>query len=108
MRWIFLSLNVECMEALRATNWYIGFGYTSVELRVYKKGSLAASKSVVDNYITEAPSAPCEAEKLVAPDEVLEFLEDKLSLALSSLPFPDSDVTLSDMDDTNVTVLEMG
>ena len=39
---------------------------------------------------------------------VLEPLEDELSLALSSLPFPDSDVTLSDLEDANVTVLEAG
>ena len=48
-RWIFLTRNVECLEALRATSGYIGFGFTSIELRVYKKDSLAASKSVVAN-----------------------------------------------------------
>ena len=41
------------------------------------------------------------------PDEVLEPLEDELSWALSSLPFPDSDVTLSGIEDSNVTVLEV-
>ena len=40
--------------------------------------------------------------KLLAPDEVFE-----LCLALSSLPLPDSDVTLSDMEDTG-RVLEVG
>ena len=80
----------------------------AIALRVYKKDSLAVSKSVVANSIIETPSAPCEAGKLVAPDEVLEPLEDELSLALSSLSFQDSDVTLSDMEDTNETVLEVG
>ena len=37
----------------------------------------------------------------------MEPLEDELSLALSSLPFLDRDVTLSDMGDTNVTALEV-
>ena len=108
-RWIFLTLNVECLEALRATSGYIGFGFTSIELRVYKKDSLAASKSVVANSIIETPSAPCEAEKPgKTPDEVLEPLEDELSLALSSLPLLVSEVTLPDMEDTNVTVLAVG
>ena len=40
--------------------------------------------------------------------EVLEHLEDELTLALSSLPFPDSDILLSDLEDANVTVLEAG
>ena len=37
------------------------------------------------NSIIETPSVPFEAEKPVTPDEVLEPLEDELSLALSSL-----------------------
>ena len=101
-RWIFLTLNVECMEALRAASGCIGFGFTSIELRIFKKDSLAASKSSVANSVPQPPSAPCEAERTETPDEV----EDELSLALSSLPFPDSDVTLSDLEDANVAVLK--
>ena len=50
----------------------------------------------------------CEAGRTETPLEVLEPLEDELSLALSSLPFPDSDITLSDLEDADVTVLEAG
>ena len=54
-RWIFLTLNV----ALRAASGYIGFGFTSIELRLFKKDSFAASKSSVASSVTEPPSAPC-------------------------------------------------
>ena len=70
--------------------------------------SLAASKCSVANSVTDPPSAPCEAERTETPVEVLEPLEDELSLALSSLPFSNSDVTLSDLEDSNVTVLVAG
>ena len=53
--------------------------------------------------VTESPSTPCEAERSQTAVEVLESLEDELSLALSSLPFPDSD-----LEDANVAVLEAG
>ena len=89
------------MEALRAASGCIGFGFTSIELRIFKKDSLAAS-------VAEPPSALCEAGRTETPLEVLEYLEDELSLALSSLPFPDSDITLSDLEDADVTVLEAG
>ena len=107
-RWIFLTLNVECMEALRAASGCIGFGFTSIELRIFKKDSLAASKSSGATSVAEPPSALCEAGRTETPLEVLEPLEDELSLALSSLPFPDSDITLSDLEDADVTVLEAG
>ena len=67
---------------------------------------MAASKSSRASSVAEPPSALCEAERTETPGEVLEPLEYELSLALSSLPFPDSDVTLSDLEDANVTVLE--
>ena len=82
-----------------------GFGFTSIELRIFKKDSLAASKSSGATSVAEPPSALCEAERTETPVEVLEPLEDELSLAL---PFPDSDVTLSDLEDVDVTVLEAG
>ena len=63
---------------------------------------------VANSIIELEPSAPCEAEKPETADEVLEPLEDELSLAFSSLPFPDIDVTLSDIEDTNVNVLKVG
>ena len=96
------------MEALSATSVYIGFGFTSIQLKVYKKDTLVASKSVVANSIIETNSAPYIAENPETPDEVLDPLEDELSWALSLLPFPDSDVTLSDIADSNVTVMEVG
>ena len=71
------------------------------ELRIFKKDSLVASKSSVARSVTESPSAICEAERTKTPVEVLEPLEDELSLAFSSLPFPDSDVTLSDLENAN-------
>ena len=91
-RRIFFTLNVECMEALCAASGYIGFGFSSIELRLFKKDSLAASKSSVGSSVTEPPFSPCEAERIETPVEVLEPIEDELSLALSSLPFPNSDV----------------
>ena len=94
------------MEALRAASGCIGFGFTSIELRIFKKDSLAASKSSGATSVAKPPSALCEAERTETPVEVLEPLEDELSLALSSLPFPDSDITLSDLEDADVTVLE--
>ena len=87
------------MEALRAANGYIAFGFASIKLRIFKKHSLATSKSSVASSVREPPSASCEAEITETPVEFLEPLEDELSLALSSLPFPDSDVTLSDLVD---------
>ena len=85
-RCIFLTLNVECREALCATSLNIGFGFTSIY-----KNSFAASNTAAANSFIETPSDPCEAEKLVAPDHlVLKPLEDDLCLAVSSLPFPDN------------------
>ena len=63
-RWIFLTLNVECMEALRAASSCIGFGFTSIELRIFKKDSLASSKSSGATSVAEPLSALCEAEEL--------------------------------------------
>lgn len=103
-RWIFLTLNVECMEALRAASGYIGFGFTSIELKIFEKDTLAASKSSGASSVTVLPSGLCEAERTETPVEVLEPLEDELYLALSSLPFPNSDVTLLDLKDANVTI----
>ena len=67
---------------------------------------MAASKSSEANVVTEPPSAFCKAQRTETHVEVLEPLEDELSLVLSSLPFPNSDVKLSDLEDANVTVLE--
>ena len=84
------------------------FGFTSIELRIFKRNSLAVLKSSGAGSIAEPPSAFCEAERTEISVEVLEPLEDELSLALSSLPLLVSEVTLPDMEDTNVTVLAVG
>ena len=74
------------MAALRAASGCIGFGFTSIELRIFKKDSLATSKSLGASSITEPPAAPCESERTETSVEVLEPLADELSLALSSMP----------------------
>ena len=69
---------------------------------------MAASKSLVASSITEPPFASSEAERTETSVEVWKPHEDELSLALSSLPFLNSDVILSDLEDVNVTVLKAG